>query len=149
TMNPRLPIQWTDYPIRLPSFLLVAIGTGLACAAALNRVRATSVRLPALAPGLRFGSAWFLATLVPIVLLTTGAPDRYLYLPSAGLCWTVAGLLFALGTRAWQGRSRVAPVLSGLLLGLLLFVFEWNTLAELALGWVPAGKFTQAAIQTM
>jgi hypothetical protein len=47
-------------------------------------------------PITRFGTLWLLVTLLPYIWFTWGNSSRYLYLPSIGFGWAVAGALEAL-----------------------------------------------------
>jgi len=62
-------------------------------------------------PILAFGLAWYLISLVPVLnLIPANAflAERYLYIPSAGICLVLAGLLRELVVRPepiWSGRA--------------------------------------------
>ena len=47
----------------------------------------------------RAGLGWILITIIPFLGFTTGTASRYLYLPTMGFGWVVAGLLIALHQR--------------------------------------------------
>jgi hypothetical protein len=47
----------------------------------------------------RAGVAWIVITMLPFLFFTTGNASRYLYLPTMGFGWVVAGLILALHRR--------------------------------------------------
>jgi len=65
-----------------------------------------------------FGLLWFFATLAPVLnarwLAINVLTERYLYLPSVGLCWIAAWALLRLWERI-AGRSRARSVVAGAL----------------------------------
>jgi tetratricopeptide (TPR) repeat protein len=90
-----VPLGLTAYmpeaPGGLAMSLLAAVGVALAVALLFARSAAQSMR--------RFGTLWFLLALAPPLLvavsdmLVTKVSERYLYLPSVGLCLLVASAL--------------------------------------------------------
>jgi len=86
------------------------------------------------APLAAFGTAWFLIAVVPVLDLVPlsfremGLADRYLYLPSVGIC-----LLFALGIiKLMKGATKAAwhpqRVCGWTLIVLLLIMYPWSIL---------------------
>jgi hypothetical protein len=90
-----------------PSAWVVGIPVALALAAVLWTQR-REPRHPE-----EVGAAWFLAFLAPVVPLEHHTYLYYLYLPWAGLCWTLAGA----AARAARGRAWVAWAIAALLAG--------------------------------
>jgi len=120
------------WPVRLCAFYVfhphtrLADPQVLAGAAALG---ALTVIFLALArrrePGLRFASfgvAWFMMTLAPVLnahwMAANVFAERYLYLPSVGFCWAVAGVFSWL----WHGTAHEATRRRALLAGSLTLV---------------------------
>jgi hypothetical protein len=86
-------------------------------------------------PMLLLGCAWYSITLLPLVARSWGLYDRYLYIPSAGLCLAVAPSLVAL-CRHRSGARRAAAGL-----GMVLFLLiNAGVLVSMNEAWVRSGR---------
>lgn len=85
-------------------------------------------------PEAAFALGWFLLALAPVVDLFPLAPravnmaDRYLFIPSLGICWLLALAGISLWDR-YLARSRRIAVASGIAVSGLLLALTWTTLA--------------------
>jgi hypothetical protein len=55
---------------------------------------------------MRFGAMWLVVTMLPYVWFTAGNVSRYIYLPSVGFGWAIAGATVA-GCDLFVGRYRL------------------------------------------
>lgn len=80
-----------------------------------------------------FALGWFLLALAPVIDLVPLAPravnmaDRYLFIPSLGICWLLALAGISLWDR-YLGRSRRIAVASGVAVACLLLAWTGSTL---------------------
>ena len=85
-------------------------------------------------PILAFGMVWFAITFLPVSNLAPisyALADRYMYIPSVGICLILTILVKELYERLRTTHRRVALPLSGALLTVLVFGYGGTTLAYL------------------
>jgi hypothetical protein len=104
-------------------------------------VTAVAVAGPTPAP---LGAAWMILSMLPFLGFVSGTTSRYLYAPTMGFAWMVAGLLVALG--AWIehrfASTRLAAVTVGTLSAFIVIRFCLFTTEAIQdrLDWFEAYK---------
>jgi hypothetical protein len=95
-------------------------------------------------PSARLGAAWMILSMLPFLGFVSGTTSRYLYTPTMGFAWMVAGLLVTLG--AWIERrfavKRLAAVTVGALSAFIVIrfcVFTTEAIQD-RLDWFDAYK---------
>jgi hypothetical protein len=68
-------------------------------------------------PSARLGAAWMILSMLPFLGFVSGTTSRYLYTPTMGFAWMVAGLLVTLG--AWIGDRFAVKRLAAATVGTL------------------------------
>ena len=101
----------------------------------------------------RLGAAWMMLTMMPFLGFVSGNSSRYLYAPTMGFAWMVAGLLVAL--REWVARrsrhKRLAAVIVVTLSAFIVIrfgVFTTEAIQE-RLDWFEAYKAYATAFERM
>jgi tetratricopeptide (TPR) repeat protein len=86
------------------------------------------------APLVAFGGGWFLATILPVLDLVPlsfremGLADRYLYLPSVGVCVLLAVTIVAVMGPIGDGSRALRRLAGWCLLGVVLLFWSWSLL---------------------
>ena len=92
----------------------------------------------------RLGATWMILTMIPFLGFVSGTTSRYLYAPTMGFAWMVAGLLVTLGD--WierrSGGERLAAVTVGTLSAFIVIRFSVFTIEAIQdrLDWFDAYK---------
>ena len=95
-------------------------------------------------PSARLGAAWMILSMLPFLGFVSGTTSRYLYTPTMGFAWMVAGLLVTFG--AWIGDrfavKRLATATVGALAAFIVIRFSVFTTEAIQdrLDWFAAYK---------
>ncbi len=95
---------------------------------------------------LALGTGWVFALILPAILfpLVTYMADRYLYAPSLGFCWCLAGAILWLGARGGGGAIRAGVVA---LLAILVFAGFVHRTLEYSRVWSSGEALWSYAIK--
>ena len=101
----------------------------------------------------RLGATWMLLAMLPFLGFVSGTTSRYLYAPTMGFAWMIAGLLVTLGD--WierrSGGTRLAAVTVGTVSAFIVLRFSVFTLEAIRdrLDWFDAYKTYATAFERM